>query len=433
MNDIALGRKDTMRLEDALGRAQATEALEVMRPHWEESAASLGKDAPSFLQASEFLDYRRWCGFEPEVDAPLQEAAWRILADPALRHLAWHCHQLLYEHTDYNEMRRWPPLDKALGDLGGALYLLVALALTPRVLAVHRKMGVPDEVTRESLSQVCRIAGNYRRMTGGRLGVTLNTLYWLRHYTAGRLFRIGRMEYMIQPWDGSVEVYRRRETGEVIALAPNGTRLNAAGYVDGTGGVFDTERGWTARLVADAEAVAGCPISPLGMALRREVRLPTAAWECALKKGDLSLQMHIPGGGGMSLERCGDSMRRAVPFFRGLFPAQPFRAVTCVSWIFNTQFEQIRLSSENLVRYQRELYLFPVPSSGKDGLWFIFLRDPVDPATAPRDTSLQRGVADFLAAGNTWRGGGMFFMAEHLDHFGTQYYRSHWPPAGLGL
>jgi hypothetical protein len=41
-------------------------------------------------------------------------------------------------------------------------------------------------------------------------------------------------------------------------------------------------------------------------------------------------------------------------------------------------------------------------------------------------------VADFLLAGNTWRGGGMFFLTEHLEHFGTHYYRSRWPPAGLG-
>src|SRR5205814_8203890 len=105
----------------------------------------------------------------------------------------------------------------------------------------------------------------------------------------------------------------------------------------------------------------------------------------------------------------------------------------CSSWLFNTQFEEIRLSSDNLVQYQRELYLFPTPASGRDGLWFVFLQDDFDPAALPRDTSLRRGVADFLAAGNGWRGGGMFFLTEDLEHFGTQHYRSHWPPDGMGI
>ncbi len=417
-----------MRLEDVLQKLNEPQALEALQPHWAESVATLDGRTPFFLQPDAFTAGREWCGFGREADPSLRETARRIVEDPALTLLAWHCYRLLYEHADYNDMKRWPSFEQALGDLGGVFHLLVTLAMVPRVRELHIKMGVEEDVTRQTLSQVSCMAGNFRRMTGGRLGVTLNALYWMRHYVAGRLFRIGRMEYMIQPWGGSVEVWRHREAGQVVALAPDGARLNGGGFVDGTAGKFDEERGWTARLVEDAEAVAGCPISPFGMAERREVRLAKAVWECVLKKGDLSLQMHIPAGGGMTLERCGDSMQRAVPFFRRLFPDQPFNAVTCISWIFNTQFEQIALSSDNLVRFQRELYLFPVSSSGKDGLWFIFLRDPGDPASAPRDTSLRRAVADFLAAGNTWRGGGMFYLADDLARFGSQHYRSHWPP-----
>src|SRR5205823_4520781 len=151
------------------------------------------------------------------------------------------------------------------------------------------------------------------------------------------------------------------------------------------------------------KAVTGYPISPLGMAVRQEVRLPQPLWECALKPGDPTLDMHIPAGGHMTPERCGDSMRRADAFFRRFFPETPCRVIRCGSWIFNTQFEQIPLSSENLVRYQRELYLYPMPSNGRNGLWFIYLQDDFDPATLPRDTSLRRGVAKFLETGETWR------------------------------
>jgi hypothetical protein len=418
-----------MRLEEVLARIGEPEALEVLQPHWEESLASLGEGVPPFLQPAEFVVSREYCGFGPEVDAELAETARRIAGDAALLRLAWHCFRVIFEHPEYGEIGRWPTLERALGDQWGVFYLLVTMGMVPRVRAVHQVMGVPDAVTRETCTQVSCVAGNFHRMTGGRLGVTRNTLGWMRHYTAGRLFRLGRFEYMIQPSRRSLEVYRHRGTGAVIALAADGVRFNATGHINSPARDGDTEGGWTATLVHEDEAVMGCPICPCGMAVRREVRLPAAEWECVLRPGDDQLDMHIPAGGGMTPERCGDSMRRAAEFFARFFPDRPCRAITCSSWIFNTQFEQIRLSSDNLVQYQRELYLFPTSPSGRDGLWFVFLQDDFNLAALPRDTSLRRGVADFLAAGNGWRGGGMFFLTEDLEHFGTQHYRSHWPPA----
>jgi hypothetical protein len=422
-----------MKLAEILVSLQEPDSLEALRPHWDESAATLGLGVPSFLDPAEFTVSRDYCGFGPEVDPLLEEVASRIARDPALRHLAWHCFRLLWEHEEYHAMGQWPALERTFGERSGLFYLLIAMGMVPRVRAAHQSMGVPDEVTRETCTQVSCFAGNFRRMTGGRLGVTHSTLGWLRHYVAGRLFRLGRLEYMIQPFRGGAEVYRSRETGAVIALAPDGARYNRDGYMGSARGLPDSEPGWTATLVRDGDAVTGYPISPCGMAVRREVRLPQPVWECVLKEGDPTLDMHIPAGGGMTLERCGDSMRRAVSFFERFFPDTPCRAIRCASWIFNTQFEQIALSSDNLVRYQRELYLYPTPSNGRDGLWFIFLQENLEPAALPRDTSLRRGVADFLLAGHTWRGGGMFFLTEHLEQFGSQYYRSRWPPSGLGL
>jgi hypothetical protein len=181
------------------------------------------------------------------------------------------------------------------------------------------------------------------------------------------------------------------------------------------------------------DTVSGFPVSPEGYAVHRQVTLPLSDWTQVLTKGDLALEMHIPSGGGMTPERCVDSMRSAVAFFARFFPSQPFHAIICSSWIFNTQLAQLKLSSSNLADFQRELYLFPVRSSGQDGLWFIFLQDTLDLATSPRNTSLQRAIAEFLTAGNKWRGGGMFFLTEHLAFLGTEYYRRCGVSEGLSI
>ena len=409
-------------LRDALSKLGAPQAEEALAPHWQESVQTLGDRVPAFLEPAAVAAAREYCGFPERAEGRLQAEAGRLRRDPALRLLAWHCQRLLYDHADYDRFKEWPAA------LGGAFSLLVATAMVPRVREAHAAMGVSEEVSRETCSQLSCFAQNYSRMTGGEIGIPVTQIYWTRHYPACRLFRLGRMEYMIRPSRGGVVAFRHRSTGAVVALAPDGTRYTDEGQV-----AWEPEGGWTARLERTPESVTGSVISPLGAAERRRVTLALRDWECVLAPGEATLDMHIPEGGAMTLEACGDSMRRAAAFFARHFPNQVCRTFGCSSWIFNTQLEGIPLSSDNLVRFQRELYLFPVPSSGRDGLWFIFLRDDVDPATAPRDTSLRRGVADFLATGERWRGGGMFFLVDDLPRFGTQPYRcgAAPPPAGL--
>lgn len=416
-------------IEAVLKSAGVPEAADLLRPHWDESVAALGNAIPPFLLPEAVSRSRAACGFEPEVEKALHAVAERITADLGLRLLAGHCERLLFEHTDYTGIDEWPSLESALGDDHGLFYLLLALAMVPRVFAKHRELGVPEEVTRETCQQARCFSENYRRGTGGRLGIPVRQLYWLRHYPAGSLFRLGRMEYRLIPYYGGVEAYRHRETGEVVALASAGVRFDAEGIEVGEADKAGETAGWTASRTCEDDAVVGSPISPLGFAESRKVRLPYSIWERVLTKGDDTLDMHIPAGGGMTPQRCADSMRRAVMFFRTLFPDRPFASITCSSWIFNTQLDGILPPEANLVAFQRELYLYPTSPSPQSGLWFLFLQDHFDAATAPRDTALQRAVLDFLAEGHTWRGGGMFFLTEHLDRYGAQFYRSHWPPA----
>ncbi|NLK08453.1 MAG: DUF5596 domain-containing protein [Firmicutes bacterium] len=417
-----------MQLKAILTKIGAENTFDVLNIYWENSVATLPKNGPAFLKPREIVRNREWGGLAEEADKKLLTAAAKIVEDPGLEALAWHCYRLLFQHTDYNQMTKWPSMDGALGELGSAFYLLVAMAMVPKVQEVHKKMGVDPQITRDTCQQIACFAGNYYHMTGGRLGIAFSQIFWLRHYVAGRLFRLGRFEYMLRSFNSNIKVYRHRESGHVLALAPDGVRYNRDGFVDGTAGVEDTKYGWTSSLSEDDEAVFGFPFSPLGYTVKNKVLLSKQSWECVLKQGDTTLDMHIPAGGSMSLAQCKDSMQKAAPFFEQYFPDEPFKSISCPSsWVFNPQIQQLKLSSENLARFQQELYLFPAPSSGQDGLWFIFLQDDFELDSAPRKTSLQRAVADFIEEGNMWRGGGMFFLTQDLPRFDKKPYQSRWP------
>ncbi|HQK96364.1 MAG TPA: acyltransferase domain-containing protein, partial [Armatimonadota bacterium] len=387
----------------------------------EDSAASLPPGLPDFLQPESFLEWRRFCELDPSADAALLAGAERVRTDPALLRLTWHCYRRLYHHTDSGGFNAWPDLESVLGDLAGVPYLLVTLAMVPLVRQAHAAMGVPDDVTRETCLQAQSFSLNYRDAHRGRWGVFRNQLYWLRHYPACRLFRLGRFEFMLQPFSGAVEVYRRRDTGQALALSEDGVRYDAQGYRPINDA--EPEGGFTGQLRHGDGLVEGTPISPLGMAIDRTVRLDLTHWEPVLKRGDTVLDMHIPAGGNMTPERAKDSFERAVRFFAEQFPDRPAHAIACGSWIYNTQFEELLGPEANLVKHMREVYLFPIASSGRDGLWFLFYTDDVDPATARRDSSVRRAVLDHLAAGKHLRAGGMFMLTCDVCHYGTQWYR----------
>ena len=122
-------------------------------------------------------------------------------------------------------------------------------------------------------------------------------------------------------------------------------------------------------------------------------------------------------------------MARALEFFPRYFPERPFVGFACGSWILNPELDWIFAHDNNMVLWQKELYLFPIPSPQRTGLFFVFGTDNVDPATSPRDTSLRRALLDHVAQGGRLIAEGMFSLAEDSGEYGTQFYRRGWDRA----
>jgi len=414
-----------MTVQQVLAELNLDTDPELLAPHWDEDLASLPA-VPELLRPEVFLPLCDYVRLDPAVGPLLEQVAAEIRGSEALRTLWWHCYRLLFHHLDYpgGQVRQWPVLDGLFGDLHGLPYLLVALGVVPLMKEKHQARGIPDEVTRGVYGNFEELMDNFAQLNHGLIGADLRVIYWLRHDSEGELYRLGRMEYMNRPFGGQVRVFRSRRTGEVLALAEDGVCYTADGYIGGPGGPDDPGN-WTSVLDVNRERVRGHLVHPLGHALRDEVlELPLSEWECALQRGDHVLDTHIPGGGGFHPDLCRDSMRQAAEFFAHYFPEQPYVGFGCMSWILNPQWHLVYRPDSNMTKWQEELYLFPIPSSGRDGLHFLFATGDIDLHTAPRDTSMRRAVLDWLLAGKWLRGGGAFMLTEQLAGYGSQYYRS---------
>ncbi|MBU4201317.1 MAG: DUF5596 domain-containing protein [Verrucomicrobia bacterium] len=405
--------------------------LDTIRSAWDEFNKQCPEPkTPSFLDPCEFLVSRDWCGFGTEHDAALKTAAMRILSQPALCRLAaFYAWKVFDSPAQFciNHKDRWPKLNSTLGDQAGFFFLLIGLSLVPRLRRYHQMLGVPETVTRETSQQVRCFCDNFQRAKGGDIGIFTNQLNWLRNYVRGQLyFRIGRLEYWARGFDAQLTVFRHRQTGRVIALANDEACFNPEGLMDEPDKRAVGAPTWNPTLRLTEDAVVGFPISPRGSAEHREIRLPFAEWQLMLGPGDPVLDIHIPPGGDMGPDKCLDSLTRARDFFKTTFPHRAPVGFICRSWIFSPCLEHCLPPESNLVRFLKEMYLFPIASTDPN-IWFVFFQDKFDPATAPRNTSLQRALLDYLVAGHTWRNGGMFFLADDLPAFGTQGYRANWP------
>lgn len=396
---------------------------------WEASSSAFPGEVV-FLQPDLIRENAIFCGMDEKHLPELRSAAQRIRESALLKALAWHCHWKVFLAPQAARLNEWPSFEEQLGAQAGSFYLLVALSFTPLLREHHRRLGVTEEVTRQTAFQVASNCGNYERGHGGKIGVYPNQLNWLRHYVHKEYFRLGRMEYWLKPFRGGVRAYRHRLKGHVVALASDGVVFDSHGFIRaGVDSNALPQGSWVSKLELGGNSVTGQLISPFGMGLKKTVSLSLDAWELVLQKDSWVLDMHIPAGGGLTPEACRESHLQAIKFFDRHFPNRRWSAYVCSSWMFNTQLEEILPPGANLVKYMQDLYLFPVPSTGQDGLWFVFLQEPLDLASAPCETSLQRSILDFLRAGNVWRGGGMFMLREHADTMGSRHYRSQWVQA----
>lgn len=371
---------------------------------WDEAMRARPADQLPFLDPAGISAAHRACGLDETALAALQAVAAEVSGDPVLQALAWYLHWRLWHDPTRGNMPAPPSLERRLGDLAGAFHLLLAIGFPAALKAVHVRRGYPEDVTAETVQQVRCFYGNHLR--GRRLpGVYARQLTWLRTYVDDPYVRLGRFEFQLTTLAAPVIAWRHRD-GAITAFAEHGLGLDAEGLCP-PGGASGAG-GWTAQFTEEPAFVQGHRITVDGRAERTATRLERGAWQPFLRRGDTILSLHIPAGGGMDLTACADSFRRAAAFFPRHHPESPPSAIWCSTWFLDPQLRRLLPADANPLRLQRCLQLHPVPPWGDGGLWFVFLMDTADPERLPRDTSLQRALAGFLAAGGRWRGGAGF-------------------------
>lgn len=387
---------------------------------WELSSQSI-PDNIMFLEKTEYMRCYKMIQVASDIEAQLDTTIELIKSSSSLKALFWHAHCKLAIYENHR-FEKWPEMFPLLGENSSIFYLLVALSQIDVWSYRFQKKGILEEYAIAAAAWIGGTVQVYRSGHDNKPGINKQQLYWIRHYIDCELFRCGRFEYMNQQMpEWCPSVFRRKKDGLTIALASSQRELNSDGFT-----LYNDEDLKDAALITTLTKtksyVEGTPISPSGTALVKTlVRLPLEEWTQMLGPGDFTPGIHIPAGGGMSPESCKDSFLKAEEFYKKYFPTTPVKAFICASWIFSPDYERM-LPNSNLAKFMREIYLFPVNSSGKDGMFFLFGQEPDKHKNLPRDNSVRRAMLTLLDEGKRLRNGGMLFLPSDIDEFGNQYY-----------
>ena len=348
-----------------------------------------------------------WC---QRIDAPaealpaLVETAAQIRAEAGLLALFSAFHEQTALRGEWR--REWSPLPfdplvtERLGERASQFYLLAYLAALPYTWASYQRRGISPQIFQDTMLDFRFYMEDYYHQHGV-WGYALFS--WIWRHLAGDFFRLGRLQYMLIPFSGGVTALRQRASGTVRLLADPTLRLRPDGRAWGAGQPNGSELPsgpgtWTPLFEAGPQGWRGHEVSPYGQVQAQAGFWPAAEWELLLQRGDTVLDLHIPRTAPFQSAVCGASYGEARAFFARFYPENPPKALFCHTWMFTPQLQELLPPESNLVRFQREFYLYPHPGN-ENFLWSFVFSEQTQRALAPRDTRLRRAVLDWLEAG----------------------------------
>jgi hypothetical protein len=296
-------------------------------------------------------------------------------------------------------------------------FVFLLCCLAPR-LDQLKERGIPEEICKDvARKAVANIAGIFER-TGRWM---IDDFQWFLNFFNGFIFHFNRLLFMPIITEGNFTMFRNKKTGEKRALFNGGFKFRADGQLDGTNDIFADEDYFISELKETDEAYIGNFVNPLGFVRKDLMTLRKEEWEPVYGNGDWMISIHMPSGPGYNIENFRDSMLQARQFFSRYYPECDIKGFWCESWLFDSRLQLI-ISEErsNIVKIQRQVYIFPMRTSDRMLLRELF--GTADRKNLPRDNSLRKGAAEYMDRGGRFNHLGMVLLDEDMDKFGSKPY-----------
>lgn len=330
---------------------------DVWRTDWDKAMESKGDHC---YLSHRYLDEMNCILHLPDEQIQvLYDTGAYLKSSEPLKQLTWLWYYCLFEgmgKDDNLSSVDWPlPLEipKRLTD---AFYGIIFLAAIPSMRRFYKEKNIPENVFIQTLSDM-RIGMSENLQISGNYGFGSFNLDWMQRHIKGRIFRLGRLQFMSKPFEHDLSIYRHNDSGEY-------------------------------RIIISSHG-ASEPQEP--------------QWTLVLQKDDIVLEVHIPGGEPLSPEACQASYKNAHKFYNRIFPDLHYSGFTCESWLLSPILRELLPPESNTVKFQ-ESFIKYLDFTTEDYFRHIFrLRSkegqPLD--DLPEDTSMRRIIKKYLLSGGS--------------------------------
>ena len=286
-------------------------------------------------------------------------------------------------------------------ELYDILPLFALLDLIPDMLCDHRRRGLPEQISRDTVQMFENQVGDFVALHH-RYGIS-NYVWWMQWFLRSRIIRINRFNIEIATFRAPYEFFEKE--GELLALA-NGVRYHRSGRVLGSVGCEDEEGAFEGVLRETDDAFIGLPVVN-ALAKKTPVTLPKAEWRKVLTSGDTVISVHIPAGGPLTPEICERDLALAREVVAKHFG--PFKAFYCGSWLLDPQLREIMGKDTNVTLFGDRFYRYPTKNDGKAVFSYLFHAPNTPVQELPEPSSMAKAVkAHLLAGGHIYSLGGVF-------------------------
>lgn len=268
----------------------------------------------------------------------------------------------------------------------------------PAVYEVMKKRGVPDDILYPSLRVAEAGVSFYMDRHNGEAGYA-NFGWWQRAYDA-TIYSVGRLEMEIPREFPSTYAVYGNEAGDTVVFAKD-MKLHRDGFAFGSYLYEDEEGAWTPTFEETEDSYVGHPFLANGYVSREKRTLSKKEWHPVLEGGDPVIGLHIPGGGGMTVEAVEDSFSRMRELLKNCFPEYDCKAFTCASWLIDPALVDILGADSNISKFCSRFTPMCMKSAARGVFTFIFGKTDSDfeYSELPENSRLERGLKNHYMSG----------------------------------
>ena len=131
-----------------------------------------GVDYSSFLDAGAVRENALWAELPPDWEEDIFRASGMILRNaPLLKVFSLVSQLLIHEREGYKgaQLKHWPDPEQDMGEDAPLFYLLVTLNCIPFVRELHRRMGIPEDITHDTCAGIGTKCLDYFFFHGSRV------------------------------------------------------------------------------------------------------------------------------------------------------------------------------------------------------------------------------------------------------------------------